>query len=333
MFVCFTRLLSSIIFLLNSTHAFHATQGQLCDVNPTAILPTGQVAPVTVANNVGEKLITSPEKFTRKGYLIQEGAVYDHAGTVICILKHDRAAYLFDAQDEAEKAITEEKKITGIKSPSESLCQGLATKGTKLTIPNGDLLNRLQWSIREGNCNPVVQTKTSLGTVEVPSLTSSLITATYYHGFALNNLRAKYPSEEVMLKSACNSGPGKDYFQGYFVDGKGLNGEGFVASSFKLLLEPKTWNSVPAEEAFAKTQLHMQVRHCMKDLMKSVVPGAKDMALGGAFWHHSREGCSTATPEARADLSLEVKFHIPMAYDTYCCFKNKIRMPPLKKPN
>lgn len=253
-------------------------------------------------------LINSPDHFTRKKGIIQEGAIYDSKGMLVCILPNDPKAYLYKADSEIEKLRNDPDQLSERLIAKNELCEKIKKKSSSLNLSNGDLLNRLHWSISEGNCNPIINVKYNGGELKVPEYTTPI----YYQGFVLNNLRKKFSSENGMLRGACNAGPGKDFYPIYFERGGGHSKE-----SFDLVLQPYTWALASAKEAFEKDDLKMKIGHCMKDLLPSVtLPLPSDPSFGKSQWAHDKRGCNRN--------HLTVKFQIgaknPWAAETHCCF-------------
>lgn len=269
-----------------------------------------------VAKKYQEALIISPEKFTRNGAKIKQGAVYSEDGHVVCILKNNEGAYLYQGErfPDLEKKREEERikqRVSGSVRPSVGLCQEMADKSTKLSISNGDFLNRLHWSVAEGNCGTVLSIKDKGAKQDFPALRTPI----YYQGFVLNNLREKFKSEEHMLRSSANSGPGHDYYPIYFVRGGGADE---AQKSFRLILKPFSWNHSTRQEAFDSGELSKRMPYCLSDLLASVVPEGKssDPTAGRFQWGHNTRGCRGS--------NLQVHYHYGglqvWKRDIYSCF-------------
>jgi hypothetical protein len=149
--------------LLLNTLLACATSGAYAD--PVAC-PSGSAPdPAQQVRDGHGCLKSSPTRFTRRGDKIIEGAVYGLDGHAICILRRpadsqeDPPAFVYTPIPELDQAIARERSVTGFEHPSDELCAKLSERSAKLSIPNGDLLNRLQWSAAEGNCSLVIPAK------------------------------------------------------------------------------------------------------------------------------------------------------------------------------
>jgi hypothetical protein len=283
-----------------------------------------------LVERAAECLSPSPIQFTRRGDKVQEGAVYTSEGKALCILrrapgaKDDPGAFVYDPQPELEKARVDESAITGISHPSDALCGRLAAASTRLTVSNGDLLNRLQWNAAEGNCSQVLAGRTWTkkdGSVQVVdgarAPDPAHPTAAYYHGFVMANLRSGYESDRAMLQQTCNSGPGKDFYSAYFKDPSSAP---HAAPSFHAIANPYTWGDKPFRESFEGLEIAPRLPFCMKDLMASVLPDANDPTGGARYWHHDIGGCKHAAVTVRILLG-KVNGHNS---ESYCCFKKSL---------
>ena len=278
-------------------------------------------ASANTSASAAKRLLPSPGKFTRVGHLISEGAVYGRDGKVLCILKGDAAAYAFNDDPALAEALSNETRATGQIFASEGLCEQIRQKSVKLTIPNGDLLNRLLWTMGEGSCNPVASDVIDANGKPVMELQKAreknpepIQFATFYHGFALNGLRKLYASEDDMLKKACNGGKGRDFFKSYFEEGQGN-----TKPYFNLLLDPSKWQQATAAEACRSDTPALKIKHCMRSILSSVIPAAPDPTGGVAFWRHDDAGC------AKNNLKMKVRIGGAKSYahDVWICFREK----------
>jgi hypothetical protein len=283
---------------------------------PAQVLDDGDVS----------RLTPSPVSFTRtKNWItVPEGAVYDAAGNVICILKHDPGTYLIDHTTALDQAISDEKDRTGFATPSTTFCENLAHhQAKKLNVSNSEFFNRVLWAAGEGDCNVISQSvhdrkgKTLLHVTNGPGAHEvyPIRWASYYHGFVIANLRKRFETESGMLQSAANSGPGTSVFNSYFV-----NGDGNTKPFFDLILHPDQWKRAAAEQAYASDSAADKIRICLQEMLPSITPGVSDPTGGMATWHHSTTPCPKKALEVKIRFGGAATDH---SADTYTCFKER----------